>query len=61
MSLGCTLLARLLSSPSVWHAVSRADIRSAGGWRHSSEVDQTQSYVRTGEQPSGWFHRQDVA
>jgi hypothetical protein len=29
--------------------------------RYGSEMDRIKSYVRTGEQPSGWLYRQDVA
>jgi hypothetical protein len=41
--------------------MSRADI---GWWtvrRYGCGSDRIQSYKRTGEQPSGWLYRQDVA
>jgi hypothetical protein len=41
--------------------MSRAGVGSAGGRRYSSEADQIQSYICTGEQPGGWLYRQDVA
>jgi hypothetical protein len=41
--------------------MSWAGIGSAGGRRYSSEADQIQSCICTGEQAGGWLYRQHVA